>query len=89
MIGRAFSPHRCLLASETRADGQAIGLGWYGGAPSVLGLAATRTSSPKRVAIPAEKAPLCYSSRTVGISTIEKLIWTGVEIHSHLENGLS
>ncbi len=41
VIGRAFSPHGCPLSTETQADG----LGWYGVAPSVLGFAATWSST--------------------------------------------
>jgi hypothetical protein len=43
MMSRAFSPNRCDWAPETQADG----LGWYGGAPSVLSFAATCSSTPQ------------------------------------------
>jgi hypothetical protein len=45
-----LQPSQTPLSPETQADG----LGWYGVAPSVLGFAATWTSSPDRVAIPSQ-----------------------------------
>jgi hypothetical protein len=50
-MDRAFSPHRWSLTPETQAEG----LGRYGVAPSVLGLAATRTSAPQVRCYPARE----------------------------------
>jgi hypothetical protein len=45
-----LQPSGVLWPPETQADG----LGWNGGAPSVLGFAATRAQRRRRVAIPAQ-----------------------------------